>query len=62
VYERDALESGQIVAGPAVIQEASSTLVLPAGSRAKMDASGNIVVELAAATTRSHDKAREGVS
>ena len=47
VYERDALAIGQVVAGPAVVQEASSTLVLPSGSRATVDASGSIIVDLA---------------
>ena len=46
VYERDALSIGQVVAGPAVIQEASSTLVLPAGAHAKVDASGSVTVDL----------------
>ncbi len=46
VYERDALSIGQVVAGPAVIQEASSTLVLPAGARAKVDSSGSVTVDL----------------
>ena len=46
VYERESLAVGQVLAGPGVIQEASSTLVLPAGSRATVDASGSIVVDL----------------
>lgn len=53
VYERESLSIGQVVAGPAVIQEASSTLVLPSGARATVDATGSIVVDLgfAAATS-----------
>ncbi len=46
VYERESLAVGQVLAGPGVIQEPSSTLVLPAGSRATVDASGSIVVDL----------------
>lgn len=53
VYERELLSIGHVVAGPAVIQEASSTLVLPSGARATVDATGSIIVELgfAAAAT-----------
>jgi N-methylhydantoinase A len=46
VYERESLAVGQVIAGPGVIQEASSTLVLPSGARATVDASGSIVVDL----------------
>lgn len=46
VYERAALHPGQAIAGPAVVQEASSTLILPEGSNARVDDSYNLIVDL----------------
>jgi N-methylhydantoinase A len=46
VYERDALAVGDVVEGPAIVEEASSTLIVPPNGRAVTDASGNIVVDL----------------
>ncbi len=46
VYRRELLAVGAAIAGPAVVQEASSTLVLPAGSSALVDNSGSLIVEL----------------
>jgi N-methylhydantoinase A len=46
VYERSALPAGMHVDGPALIEEASSTLFVPTGAAATVQASGNIVVEL----------------
>ncbi|MPZ42053.1 MAG: hypothetical protein GEV05_01365 [Betaproteobacteria bacterium] len=46
VYERSTLPAGMRLAGPALVEEASSTLLVPAGATATMQASGNIVVEL----------------
>jgi N-methylhydantoinase A len=46
VYDRYALRPGDIVNGPAIVEEASSTLILPPASQAITDESGNIVVEL----------------
>ncbi|MCC7486783.1 MAG: hydantoinase/oxoprolinase family protein [Burkholderiales bacterium] len=46
VYERFALSAGDAIDGPAIVEEASSTLIVPPGARAVTDASGNIVVEL----------------
>jgi N-methylhydantoinase A len=47
VYERAALGIGSHIAGPAVIEEASSTLLVPPGASAEVDAAGNIVIDLA---------------
>ncbi|MSP68431.1 MAG: hydantoinase/oxoprolinase family protein [Alphaproteobacteria bacterium] len=49
VYDRRALAPGAVVAGPALIEEAESTCVIGACDRARIDADGNLVVELAAA-------------
>jgi len=46
VYDRNALAAGTTVPGPAVIEEGSSTLIVPPKARAKVDKSGNIVVDL----------------
>ncbi|WP_067827990.1 hydantoinase/oxoprolinase family protein [Actinomadura kijaniata] len=44
VYRRDALEPGDVVEGPAVIEEYGSTLPLHPGFRARTDPHGNLVV------------------
>jgi len=46
VIAREALETGQELIGPVVVEDASSTLVIPEGARARRDAAGNIVVDL----------------
>jgi N-methylhydantoinase A len=46
VYERSALPAGTRLNGPALIEEASSTLLVPPGATATVQSSGNIVVEL----------------
>ncbi len=46
VYDRYALGVGAGVEGPSIIEEASSTLILPHGSRATVDASGSLLVDL----------------
>jgi N-methylhydantoinase A len=49
VIAREALETGQDLTGPVVVEEASSTLLIPEGARARRDAAGNTVVDLAPA-------------
>jgi N-methylhydantoinase A len=49
VLARDALEAGQELIGPVVLEDASSTLMIPDGAIARRDASGNIIVDLTAA-------------
>jgi N-methylhydantoinase A len=46
VYDRDRCASGTRINGPAIVQEASTTLVLPAGARASIDRARNMIVEL----------------
>jgi N-methylhydantoinase A len=48
VYDRYALGIGAQIEGPAIIEEASSTLILPRGSRATVDRSGSLLVDLPA--------------
>jgi N-methylhydantoinase A len=45
-YQRESLVPGHAIAGPAVVQEHSSSLVLMAGDRAKVDADLNLVIEV----------------
>jgi len=46
VYDRYSLRVGATVSGPAIIQEASSTMIMPPKARARVDRSGNLIVEL----------------
>lgn len=61
VYEREALTIGQSIAGPAIVQESTSTLILPEGSRASVDSSNSLLVQLASAR-RQDGKASEGAA
>ena len=49
VLARDALEAGQELVGPIVLEDASSTLMIPEGAIARRDAAGNIIVDLKSA-------------
>lgn len=46
VYAREGIAAGERVAGPAVIEEMSATVVLAPGSHAVLDHQGNIVLDL----------------
>ncbi|HUP94860.1 MAG TPA: hydantoinase/oxoprolinase family protein [Burkholderiales bacterium] len=46
VYDRYALPAGVRLKGPAIIEEASTTVIVPAGARAHIDRSGNLIVDL----------------
>ena len=46
VYDRYRLAIGAAVRGPAIVEEDSTTLILPPGAVAKVERSGNIVVLL----------------
>lgn len=46
VYERYALPVGAGINGPAIIEEASATMVMPPKARASVDRAGNLIVEL----------------
>ena len=45
IYQRSSLSPGNVVPGPAIIEEMSSTTVLPPGWVANVDAFGNLVME-----------------
>ncbi len=46
VYDRDALAPAAAISGPAVVEEAGSTLVIPPGASAVVADNGNIIVTL----------------
>ena len=46
MYDRAALPAGPVVAGPAIVEEMSSTIVIRPGDRARVDDIGNIVIEV----------------
>jgi len=46
VYDRYALPVGARIKGPAIIEEASSTLIVPPRARAHVDRAGNLLVDL----------------
>ena len=46
VYDRRGLSAGQSFAGPAIVEQADTTLVVYPGQRARMEAGGNIVIEV----------------
>ena len=51
VLDRRRLAAGSVVVGPAIIEEAMSTLLIPPGARAEVEAGGNIVIHLAQPAT-----------
>ncbi|HEX9919632.1 MAG TPA: hydantoinase/oxoprolinase family protein, partial [Pyrinomonadaceae bacterium] len=46
VYERERLRAGARLETPCVVTEYSSTTLVPAGARARVDADGNLIIEL----------------
>jgi N-methylhydantoinase A len=46
VYERERLRAGARLETPCVVTEYSSTTLVPAGARARVDANGNLIIEL----------------
>jgi N-methylhydantoinase A len=48
LYRRATLVEGQIITGPAVVEDGMSTLLVPPGAVATQEANGNLVVELPA--------------
>ncbi|MGU7775718.1 hydantoinase/oxoprolinase family protein [Burkholderia sp. MR1-5-21] len=47
VISRQALVPGKTVVGPALVEDASSTLAIPPGATAEIDAAGNLLINLA---------------
>jgi N-methylhydantoinase A len=49
VLARGALKEGEELVGPIIVEDASSTLVIPEGAKAQCDSSGNLIVDLTSA-------------
>jgi N-methylhydantoinase A/oxoprolinase/acetone carboxylase beta subunit/N-methylhydantoinase B/oxoprolinase/acetone carboxylase alpha subunit len=58
-YERERLQAGDRIDGPAIVEQYDTTTVIPPGLRAEIDAHGNIVVDC---TTRPRSEAARGAS
>lgn len=46
VYRGDAICVGDVIIGPAIVEEATTTLVLPPGTRARLMPSGSYLVDI----------------
>ncbi|MBM3357589.1 MAG: hydantoinase/oxoprolinase family protein [Betaproteobacteria bacterium] len=46
VYDRYALAAGTGIKGPAIVEEASATMIVPPSARAQVDRAGNLIVDL----------------
>lgn len=44
-FDRDALKTGHVIAGPAIVDQMDTTIVIPPGFIARVDAVGNIVIK-----------------
>jgi 5-oxoprolinase (ATP-hydrolysing) len=49
-YDRERLRAGNVIAGPAVIEQLDSTTVLPPGATARVHGDGTIVIEIGEAS------------
>lgn len=47
VYDREALGAGNVIAGPAIVEEATTTTLIGVGDQAIVDAYGNLLIEVA---------------
>ena len=47
LYDRDKLRTGNRIAGPAIVLQMDTTLVMPPGRAGEVDASGNLLLERA---------------
>ena len=56
LYERERLAAGNRIKGPAVIEQADSTIIVPPSFHAEVDAHGRIVMRMASAERRSARK------
>jgi 5-oxoprolinase (ATP-hydrolysing)/N-methylhydantoinase A len=51
VYDRYALAPGEVLAGPAIVEERESTTVVPPGDRLEVDARGNLRIRVTRTTS-----------
>jgi N-methylhydantoinase A len=45
LYERDRLDVGAAITGPAIVEQFDATTVIPPGWRARVDARRNLILE-----------------
>jgi N-methylhydantoinase A/oxoprolinase/acetone carboxylase beta subunit len=46
IIQRDALKAGNLITGPAIVQQMDTTTVIPPGFSAKVDSVGNLIIRL----------------
>ncbi len=46
IFDRDTLSADEVIDGPAIIQQADSTVVIDPGATAKVDRLGNLVIDV----------------
>ena len=46
-YARDSVLPGETVAGPAILRDRETTIVVPPGAQAGIDAAGNVIIDIA---------------
>ena len=56
-YDREKLDSGQVLAGPCVLEQYDSTAVVPPGFTATIDEHGNVLIACPAASSKTADQA-----
>lgn len=54
LYDRGQLSEDTVISGPAIIREATGTVVIEPGWRARVDGSANLILERTAALRRAH--------
>jgi N-methylhydantoinase A len=57
VWAREGLLAGNEIAGPAIVEEVSATIVLYPGDRARIDALGSLIVAVGGSTGGNHGSA-----
>ena len=58
-YDRTALQPGNVLEGPAIVNQYDSTTVIPPGLSARIDSFGNIVIAISAQTAEMAGEAAE---
>jgi N-methylhydantoinase A/oxoprolinase/acetone carboxylase beta subunit len=61
-YDRAALRAGNVLEGPAIVNQYDSTTVIPPGLSARIDRFGNIVIAISAESAEMASKAQEVVA
>lgn len=62
IYNRDAIASGTVIEGPAIVEQVDSTIPISPGDRARADAHGNLIIDIAAQADRETDAGVDAVT